>query len=60
MPVPLTGNMAPKMSHSVYWEYITQYLITTALDTATCTKKKPPIPVDNTKTRLTGKLALHL
>ena len=44
-----------KMSHSAYREYIAHYLITTSLEMATCTKKKPPVPIDNTETRLSGK-----
>ena len=44
-----------KWSHSAYREYIAQYLITTSLETATCTKRKPPFPIDNTETILTGK-----
>ena len=43
------------MSHSVYRVYIAQYLITTSLEMATCTKRKPPVPIDNTETRLSGK-----
>ena len=43
------------MSHSAYREYIAQYLITMPLETATCMKRKPPVPIDNTKTRLSGK-----
>jgi len=44
-----------KMSHSSYREFIANYLITTSLQDATCTKKKPPQPIDNTETRLHGK-----
>ena len=44
-----------KMSHSAYREYISNYLITTSLATATCLRKKPPTPIDNTETRLNGK-----
>ena len=44
-----------KMSHSAYREYIAQYLITMSLKTATCTKRKPPFPIDNTEMRLSGK-----
>ena len=36
-------------------EYIAQYLITTSLETATCTKRKPPVRIDNTEMRLSGK-----
>ena len=44
-----------KMSHLAYREYIAHYLIATSLEMATCTKKKPPVPIDNTETRLSGK-----
>ena len=44
-----------KMSHSANREYITQYLITASLETVTCTKGKPPVPIDNTEMRLSGK-----
>ena len=44
-----------KMSHSSYWEYISNYLITTSLENATCLRKKPPTPIDNTETWLNGK-----
>ena len=44
-----------KMSHSANREYITQYLITTSLETVTCMKRKPPVPIDNTEMRLSGK-----
>ena len=44
-----------KMSHTSYREYLANYLITTSLDKANCLKKKPPIPIDNTETRLSGK-----
>ena len=43
------------MSHSAYREYIAQYLITTSAETATCMKRKPPVPIDNTEMRLSGK-----
>ena len=43
------------MSHPAYREYIAHYLITTSLETTTCTKKKPPVPIDNTEMRLSGK-----
>ena len=43
------------MSHSAYREYIAQYLFTTSLETATCTKRKLPVPIDNTEMRLSGK-----
>ena len=43
------------MSHSSYREYISNYLITTSLENATCLRKKPPTPIDNTETRLNGK-----
>ena len=44
-----------KISHSACKEYIVQYLITTSLETVTCTKRKPPVPIDNTEMRLSGK-----
>ena len=44
-----------KMSHSSYWEYISNYLITTSLENATCLRKKPPTPIDNTETWLNDK-----
>ena len=44
-----------KMSHSAYREYIAQYLITTSLETVTCTKRKAPVRIDNTEMRLSGK-----
>ena len=44
-----------KMSHSSYREYVANYLITTSLEKATCIKKKPPTPIDNTEARLNGK-----
>ena len=44
-----------KMSHSSYREYIANYLITTSLEKATCIRKKPPAPIDNTEARLNGK-----
>ena len=44
-----------KMSHTSYREYLANYLITTSLDKANCLKKKPPTPIDNTETRLSGK-----
>ena len=37
-----------KMTHSSYREYIARYLLTTSLKTANCTKKKIPVPIDNT------------
>ena len=37
-----------KMTHSSYREYIARYLLTTSLETANCTKKKIPVPIDNT------------
>ena len=43
------------MSHSSYREYIANYLITTSLEKATCIRKKPPAPIDNTEVRLNGK-----
>ena len=43
------------MSHLAYREYIAHYLITTSLEKATCTKKKPPVLIANTETRLSGK-----
>ena len=43
------------MSHLAYREYIAHYLITTSLEMATCTKTKPPVPIHNTETRLSGK-----
>ena len=44
-----------KMSHSSYREYLANYLITTSLEKATCIRKKPPTPIDNTEVRLNGK-----
>ena len=44
-----------KMSHSSYREYISNYLITMLLENATCLRKKPPTPIDNTETQLNGK-----
>ena len=44
-----------KMRHSDYSEYIAKYLPTTSLETATCTKKKIPVPIDNSPLRLTGR-----
>ena len=44
-----------KMRHSSYREYIVKYLLTTSLTTATCTKKKIPVPIDNSPLRLTGR-----
>ena len=44
-----------KMSHSACREYIALYLITTSLETATCTKRKTPVPVHNMEMRLSGK-----
>ena len=43
------------MRHSSYREYIVKYLLTTSLATATCTKKKIPVPIDNSPLRLTGR-----
>ena len=43
-----------KLSHSGYREYIANYLITTSLGTATCLKKKQPVDIDNTQSRLCG------
>ena len=43
-----------KLSHSGYQEYIANYLITTSLGTATCLKKKQPVDIDNTQSRLCG------
>ena len=44
-----------KMSHSAYREYIVHYLTTTSLETATCTKRKLPVAIDNTEMKLSGK-----
>ena len=44
-----------KMTHSSYREYIAKYLLTTSLESANCTKKKIPVPIDNTPLRLTGR-----
>ena len=44
-----------KMTHSCYCEYIAKYLLTTSLESANCTKKKIPVPIDNTLLRLTGR-----
>ena len=44
-----------KMSHSAYREYIVQYHISISLITATSTKRKLPVPIDNTQMRLSGK-----
>ena len=44
-----------KMSHSAYRDYIAQYLITTSLETVTYTKRKSPVPIENTEIRLSGK-----
>ena len=44
-----------KMTHSSYREYIARYLLTTSLETANCTKKKIPVPIDNTPLRLLGR-----
>ena len=44
-----------KMSHTAYREYLANYLITTSLEKATCLRKKPPTPIDNTEARLNGK-----
>ena len=44
-----------KISHSSYREYISNYLITNSLENATCLRKKPPTPIDNTETGLNGK-----
>ena len=43
------------MFHSLYREYIAQYLITTSLETATCTNKKPPVPIVHSEMTLSGK-----
>ena len=43
------------LSHSGYREYIANYLITTSLGTATCLKKKKPVDIVNTQSRLCGK-----
>ena len=40
-----------KMTHSSYREYIAKYLLTTSLESANCTKKKIPVPIDNTATK---------
>ena len=47
------------MSHSAYREYIAQYLTSTSLETATCMKRKPPVPIDNTEMRLLSKVDNH-
>ena len=47
--------MSKKMTHSSYREYIAKYLLTTSLSTANCTKKKIPVPIDNTPLRLSGR-----
>ena len=44
-----------KMLHSAYQEFIANDLITISLENATCLRKKPHTPVDNTETRLNGK-----
>ena len=44
-----------KITHSSYREYIAKYLLTTSLESANCTKKKIPVPIDNTPLRLTGR-----
>ena len=44
-----------KMTHSSYRECIAKYLLTTSLATANCTKKKIPMPIDNTPLRLSGR-----
>ena len=44
-----------KMRHSSYREFIAKYLLTTSLETATCTKKKIPVPINNSPFRLTGR-----
>ena len=44
-----------KRTHSSYREYIARYLLTTSLETANCTKKKIPVPIDNTPLRLLGR-----
>ena len=43
------------MSHSAYREFIANYLITTSLENATCLRKRPHTPINNTETRLNGK-----
>ena len=43
------------MRHSDYGEYIAKYLLTTLLETATCTKKEIPVPIYNSPLRLTGR-----
>ena len=43
------------ISMVILYDYIlAQYLIT-SLKTVTCMKRKPPVPIDNTETRLSGK-----
>ena len=37
-----------KMSHSAYQEFIVNYLITTSLENATCLRKRPHTPINNT------------
>ena len=44
-----------KMTHACYREYIAKYLLTTSLESASCTKKNIPVPIDNTPLRLTGR-----
>ena len=44
-----------KMLHPAYGEFIANYLMTTSLDNATCLRKKPHTPIDNTETKLNGK-----
>ena len=44
-----------KMTHSSYKEFIAKYLLTTSLTTAKCTKKKIPVPNNNSPLRLTGR-----
>ena len=44
-----------KMSHCAYREYITKYLITMSVESATCLKKKPSIEIDNSHLRLAGR-----
>ena len=44
-----------KMTHSSYREYIARYLLTTSLEMANCTKKKIPVPIDNTPLQLSSR-----
>ena len=50
----LNQKYGKKRVHT-YREYIAQYIITTSLETAMCTKRTPPVPIDNTELRPSGK-----